>query len=1200
MRNLRKYFAVFVAIALLLTAIAPAFAADTATTTAPAAPAAPSDSKVCETIGMLQGDGSGVTADYLATTPSKIQAAIMFLRLKGLESEAKAFKGTESFNDADKVDWAEGKAILAYLKANPKLGFVGNPDGSFDPTAAITAQQYYKILLVSLGYVEGTDFKYEDVIKFADSKGLKKIAAVTKITINDVAVATVEALKANTSDGKKTLIQSLIDAKVVDSKKAETAGLVGSSGPATTFALKVKTAKSLYADFDGVVADTSKVAVTVTRDAGIAVTLTATFDADKGGVVLSQASNLVAGEYKVAIKNDTTDLGSKTVTIEAEKIAKIEMVTKQITRRSDSDGVAYYKVTNQYGDDVTKSPMASNITWNSSLGTANGASISSDKGTLTFHKNDNTGTALSVYMGLLKDQQTVVVTAYDSDSNTVMNDSLTVSSTIGDIQSLKLLGLSNKDKKTYLEKATTDVFYIDFEAKDSTGNLVTDYEIFHNTNSFKLSPGTSTESTIAYAEVVQDPDNNKNAKIQVKVPQANGIAGTQVISAISITTGKSASINVEVKEGSVLQQFVLQKPAQDVAVGDGFVEIPYIATDSNGNPLTDYSKIKRISGSTGGVSFSGIDSSNIKEIQNPDGSYKLLADFGTSKTTFTLSATVTTTTTVKMSTMSVSVKDAAAPRTIVGIDSGKFIPALVYANGNNGSKTGDKLDKIKINDQYDRPINLRFYSNKFAELNNNTLTNYYYFIYATTSDASVISLGSSTYSIYDNVYRKVIYGKDDKLEMYAGPTTGSATITVKLMKATFQPSGATYGDNATINTSDSTLSTYCKEVDSKTYTFYNVDKKDISSYFIDSVDPVLYAMGDDAVVNKYNHTGSKLSSDASAEYRYGSLDQNIKDTYFGEYMSDAKVRGKYNGMSVELAPVDILSYAVSDPDKFGFVLEANDNRTKVTTANPVKSGGDRKVFARYVDDKSYTGNLTAVVRGYNNVTTTVFAALTSKPSDTDKAMAKSIDVDFNDPALAMTDTAGYNVYYRPFVKYGTSGDIYKTSVTSANANLLNKRITQYSIDSHLRGITVTTGTTTINSFNNVTKAYSASKPGVSYDAYGCKFDGGDKFPTLAADPSGYAVARAGIYFYVKDQYGKKAIAPSNVDVVVTDAAGAVKAGYTYSTDTGILSGGALASGDVVALTAYTGNGVSKSIKIYVVDDYVPSTNTGLDYTLMHR
>src|SRR4051794_17168590 len=73
-----------------------------------------SETQIAGDLGILVGEGSGLTSDYLNKPTMRIQAAIMFLRLKGLEADAMAFQGTANFVDANLV-WKEGQPFLAYL-----------------------------------------------------------------------------------------------------------------------------------------------------------------------------------------------------------------------------------------------------------------------------------------------------------------------------------------------------------------------------------------------------------------------------------------------------------------------------------------------------------------------------------------------------------------------------------------------------------------------------------------------------------------------------------------------------------------------------------------------------------------------------------------------------------------------------------------------------------------------------------------------------------------------------------------------------------------------------------------------------------------------------------------------------------------------------------------------------------------------------
>lgn len=214
MNKRSKWVSMVLAGFMTLSSAVTVFAAD-----APAAASVKTDAQVVADLGVLQGDGSGVTASYLAKTTTRLQGAILFLRLKGLEQTALGFKGADNFTDAALVS-DSNKAILAYLKANPSLGWTGTGDGKFDPQSGVTAQQYYKVLLESLGYKQDADFTYADVFTYAKSKGMTQIANAGALRNSHIATATVEALKLKVKGGTKSLVEALVDQKVVAADKA--------------------------------------------------------------------------------------------------------------------------------------------------------------------------------------------------------------------------------------------------------------------------------------------------------------------------------------------------------------------------------------------------------------------------------------------------------------------------------------------------------------------------------------------------------------------------------------------------------------------------------------------------------------------------------------------------------------------------------------------------------------------------------------------------------------------------------------------------------------------------------------------------------------------------------------------------------------------------------------------------------------------
>ena len=212
MSNLKKLLAVIVTVCLLATMTIPAFAAA-------------SDAEICEKLSILKGEGAGVTDEYLAKGTNRFQAALLYLRLIGLEDEALAFTGEDNFDDAGLI-YKGGQRVLAYLKANPELGWLGIGGNKFDPTGAASAQMIYKVMLEALGYKQGEDFEWAEVKDFAAKIGLSKIADVTELTNNDVAIAIVEALKAKVKGSDKTLAQKLIEDDIIDEAVAAEYGLV--------------------------------------------------------------------------------------------------------------------------------------------------------------------------------------------------------------------------------------------------------------------------------------------------------------------------------------------------------------------------------------------------------------------------------------------------------------------------------------------------------------------------------------------------------------------------------------------------------------------------------------------------------------------------------------------------------------------------------------------------------------------------------------------------------------------------------------------------------------------------------------------------------------------------------------------------------------------------------------------------------------
>lgn len=188
------------------------------------------EARACEALGILVGSDadSGVTSEYLATTPSRLTALIIFLRIQGLEGEALTYDGENNFVDATDLKWIVGRNYLAYAKDNPELGWVGSPDGKFLPNNTIDAKAFYKVMLETLGYKQDLDFTYGNTLKFAESIDLISSASSmekkTSFTVNDVAKAIYSTLNTKPKGETKNLVTLMTEKGILDEEKVIDAG----------------------------------------------------------------------------------------------------------------------------------------------------------------------------------------------------------------------------------------------------------------------------------------------------------------------------------------------------------------------------------------------------------------------------------------------------------------------------------------------------------------------------------------------------------------------------------------------------------------------------------------------------------------------------------------------------------------------------------------------------------------------------------------------------------------------------------------------------------------------------------------------------------------------------------------------------------------------------------------------------------------
>jgi len=671
MRNLKKLLAVIVAICILATFTIPAFA-ETAKT----------DADICADLGVLQGTTGVVDAEYLAKGTTRLQAVIISLRLAGKEEEALAFEGTENFADASDVDWAGGRAILAYVKANPELGWAGSTSGKFFPNEAATPQMIYKVLLEVLGYKQGVDFEWEEAIDFAAEVGLVKVADVEEMTNNDMAIAIVEALKTDVKDGDKTLAETLVEAGAIDEAKAVEAGLYAGELTAT---FAVTGASKFTVTFNQAV-DTAKAKFAVKKGSVVTNIKEVTFAEGKKSAVLEMTAKLTKGDYTITVSGLTDEALSSTVKVEDEKATSIKLLSD--TAAAVLDGSSHYSsakisyaVYNQYGEDITSATTTPSINWTTTIGTAD----DDNAGVVTLTNN------VAPYYTI---GQTVNLTGVMTDVAVVVSETIKIGSPAS-VDSITFEGLYNEDDETVIySDFADDDFVILLSAKDQYGNDLTASEINANVVVTSTNPSAFAVAASNWVVTGQGADADQLG-IQLKAP-TTVIPGSGIVRIISKTTGKVFEFPVEVVKAAEVDTFAMSAPSVVIASGDQDVEIPFTAADQNGNAVTAYADLNgkvtfpTNGGSSGTLAFAN-DYVNKKA--------KLLYDAPT-VTEDTTVILMSLTPSGKTSQITLTIKPAEVAGSIVGLDKD-----LVTTVAVGGTVTLD-VDSFAIVDNYGRDYDI--------------------------------------------------------------------------------------------------------------------------------------------------------------------------------------------------------------------------------------------------------------------------------------------------------------------------------------------------------------------------------------------------------------------------------------------------------------------------------------------------------------
>lgn len=640
---------------------------------------------------------SGVTVTALQgadRTETAAKVAAQLTNVKG--SFVVAYNGT-----------ADALSAASFAAANGYSIVVSNPDGTIPASEKVVAPVYtvggqakYDGATKLAGadrYAtndavnNGLTFKYDKVYvangeTLVDALAGAPLAAQTNspIVLADATHAA-KGVNDNLTDDSKVIalggVGAVSDAVLGQVNKSNT-------GVVSVSSIKAATASSFKVKFTSAPADISKVTFTVKNGAS-PVTVTTSWNADKTEATLTSSAKFAPSTYTVSVKNDTKDLGSSDVTITEQKIAKIQITSTQLGVNGtggDQRGYATYKILDQYDDDITDGGLANNVDFKTGVG-----DITAKDGLLTV--TPSTGLNLLTFTG------GVVITGNDSSTGVSTTATLGVTSQVGTLSDITLNKITNEDGKELTAGNTTDVFYIDYTAKDISGNETKNYTmleqgIITNGTDHKL-PASS-----PYVNVTLEKDPQDSSKGVIKVVATDKTVQLDmplVINAMT-WTGKTSQLNLTLKKQAEVAKFTLYAPSESIA-SDETKEIPFVAYDQNGEQVTKLSELKDHVTLTGAY-----------WVENVDGTASVFNDkvtvSGNSSVPTVITAVVNSSTTGNYSSITINIQKAVKADELA-LDSKILVTAMQAGGAAQAVDFGWDDGGLTVKDQYGRDVNMR-------------------------------------------------------------------------------------------------------------------------------------------------------------------------------------------------------------------------------------------------------------------------------------------------------------------------------------------------------------------------------------------------------------------------------------------------------------------------------------------------------------
>jgi trimeric autotransporter adhesin len=508
---------------------------------------------------------------------------------------------------------------------------------------------------------------------------------IESVEIKDEAAAAEEAVKTVVVIKTKTALEE---------GKSYTVAFKGKTSEKTTVEVPVFTpavesvsaigAKKLEVKFNKAVDDT-KAKFEVKKGSITANIANVTFAADKKSAQIELTSKLTKGDYTVSVTGLTDTALTQTITVEDEKVSKIEILSENAVLDADDASVVTvgYRVYNQYNEDITKTTTS--IVATANVGTTGTVTPDPSTGVITIQNDSDYKTGDKISLSLL-----------NPATSTFASKVLTVSdkAVVADVA---ITGIYNEDKNAVLDTdATVSDFHLLVTAKDQYGQdvpvskIANDVVVTISDSSVIDVKGGAATPTFEQVTI----DGKKQTVLELKAPSAGLKAGKATISIISKSTGKVAQYVVEVKEGVKADAVTLTAP--ELVVAGEKTEIPFSVLDLDGKEIT---KTSVLTGAKGVTLADNDDNASVSFVQDAKtGKAKLVLDDTAGSTARKVIITATSAT-GKVATLVVDIKDKAEAKVITATKD--VVTDLAVGGSFNLNK-----DNIVVKDQYGRTFDL--------------------------------------------------------------------------------------------------------------------------------------------------------------------------------------------------------------------------------------------------------------------------------------------------------------------------------------------------------------------------------------------------------------------------------------------------------------------------------------------------------------